>query len=74
MIRLRSTGVYHYPDPPDQGRPLSESRHVKSIEMTQRLVRIQAKPRLLIGEFEDTEKRLSAIIINRRFLMIYDDR
>ncbi len=65
MIRLRSTGVYHYPEPPDQGRPLAESSLVKTVEMTQRLVRTPAQPRYLIGEFEDSQKRPYLMLVNK---------
>src|SRR5215470_18107779 len=36
VIRLHSTGVYHYPDVPEQSHPLSRSRLVEAVEMTQR--------------------------------------
>ncbi len=39
ILKLRSTGVFHYPDVPDQARPLAASRLVRSIEMTQRFVK-----------------------------------
>jgi hypothetical protein len=50
LVRLRSTGVYHYPDVPEQGQPLSSSRLVDSVEMTQRLVRSPVAGRILIGD------------------------
>ncbi len=31
MVKLTSTGVYHYPEYPEQGRPLAESKLVKSV-------------------------------------------
>ena len=39
LIKLRSTGVYPYPDVPEQGFGLGASRLIKSVEMTQRIVR-----------------------------------
>jgi hypothetical protein len=39
ILKLRSTAVFHYPDVPDQSRPLSASTLVRSIEMTQRFVK-----------------------------------
>jgi hypothetical protein len=39
LIRLRSTGVYHYPDVPEQAQPLAASKLIESVEMTQRYVR-----------------------------------
>ena len=66
LIRLRSTGVYHSPDAPEQGRPLAESRLIRSVEMTQhRLVRSLAAARFLIGEFEDPENRPYLMIVNK---------
>ncbi|MGD0579494.1 MAG: hypothetical protein ABSC08_11260, partial [Bryobacteraceae bacterium] len=65
MTQLRSTGVYHYPEPPQQGHPFSESRLVKSIEMRQRLVRTLAQPRFLVGEFEDAQGRPYLMIVNK---------
>jgi len=57
VLKLRSTGVYHYPSAPDYGKPLAEAKLVKSVVMTQRLVRAPAAGRFLIGEFEDGQGR-----------------
>lgn len=65
LIHLRSTGVYHYPDTPDQGQSLSSSRLIRSVEMTQRYVRPPAAGRFLIGEFEDSAKRPYFLIVNK---------
>jgi hypothetical protein len=65
LIGLRSTGVYHYPDVPEQCRPLSASRLVKSVEMTQRYVRPPIAARYLIGEFEDGQGRPYLMIVNK---------
>jgi hypothetical protein len=65
LIRLRSTGVYHSPDAPDQGRPLAASRLVQSVEMTQRLVQTPATARFLIGEFEDADHRPYLMLVNK---------
>jgi hypothetical protein len=65
MVQLRSTGVYHSPDAPQQGRSLSESRLVKSVQMRQNLVRSQAAPRFLVGEFEDGQGRPYFMIVNK---------
>ena len=65
LVRLRSTGVYHYPDVPDQGRPLAESRLVAGVEMTQRYVRPPVMGRFLVGEFEDPEGRPYLMLVNK---------
>ena len=65
LIRLRSTGVFHYPDVPEQGQPLAASKLIQSVEMTQRLVRPPAAGRFLIGEFEDTSRRPYFLIVNK---------
>jgi hypothetical protein len=65
LAKLRSTGVYHYPSPPEYGRPLAESKLVKSVEMTQRLVRSPAAGRFLIGELEDSQGRPYFMIVNK---------
>ena len=65
LIKLRSTGVYHYPDVPDQGVGLAASRLIKSVEMTQRYVRPPAGARFLIGEFEDGQGRPYFMIVNK---------
>lgn len=65
MIRLHSTGVYHYPDVPDQGQPLSNSKLIESVEMTQRFVRPPVGGRFLIGEFEDARQRPYFLIVNK---------
>lgn len=65
MLRLRSTGVYHYPDPPPLGRPLAESRLVERVEMVQRYVRPPIAARFLIGEFEDAQGRPYLMLVNK---------
>jgi hypothetical protein len=57
LVQLRSTGVYHYPDVPDQAQPLAASKLIESVEMTQRYVRPPVGGRFLIGEFEDEQNR-----------------
>jgi hypothetical protein len=65
LIRLHSTGVYHYPDVPEQGRPLSSSTLIGSVEMTQRHVRSPVAGRFLIGEFTDDSNRPYFLIVNK---------
>jgi hypothetical protein len=65
ILKLRSTGVFHYPDVPDQARPLSASRLVRSIEMTQRFVKPPVAGRFLVGELEDGQARPYLMIVNR---------
>jgi hypothetical protein len=65
MIRLRSTGVFHYPSVPEQGQPLSASKLVESVEMTQRFVRSPAAGRFLVGEFEDEQGRPYFMLVNK---------
>jgi hypothetical protein len=65
MIHLRSTGVFHYPSVPEQGQPLSASKLVESVEMTQRFVRSPAGGRFLIGEFEDEQGRPYFMLVNK---------
>jgi hypothetical protein len=65
LIKLRSTGVYHYPDASEQGFGLGASRLIKSVEMTQRYVRPPVGARFLIGEFEDPQGRPYFMIVNK---------
>ncbi len=65
LLKLRSTGVYHYPEAPDQGRPLSASRLVRWVEMTQRFVNPPAGARCLIGKFEDPSGRPYLLLVNK---------
>ncbi len=65
LIRLRSTGVYHFPDVPDQGRYLAEARSIQRVEMRQRLVRTPAMARFLVGEFEDPQGRPYVMLVNK---------
>jgi hypothetical protein len=65
MVRLKNTGVYHYPATPEQGQPLSASKLVEGVEMTQRLVRSPAGGRFLIGEFEDEQSRPYFMLVNK---------
>ena len=65
MLKLRSTGVYHYPDAPDQGKPLSASKLVRSVEMRQRYVKPPVAGRFLVGEFEDGQGRPYVMLVNK---------
>jgi hypothetical protein len=65
LVKLKSTGVYHYPDTPEHGRPLADSRLVRSVAMTQRYVRPPVQGRFLIGEFEDAQGRPYLMIVNK---------
>ena len=65
VIRLHSTGVYHYPDVPEQGQPLSASELIARVEMTQRYVRPPVAGRFLIGEFADPGSRRYFLIVNK---------
>ncbi len=65
MLKLRSTGVYHSPEPPEFGAPLSQSRLVSSVALRQHLVKQQAQARVLVGEFEDGQGRPYFMIVNK---------
>lgn len=65
LKRLRSTGVYHYPDVPPECRPLAESRLVESVEMTQRYVVPPVQGRFLVGEFLDEAGRPYLMLVNK---------
>jgi hypothetical protein len=65
IIRLGSTGVYHYPDTPEQGLPLSRSALIEGVETTQRYVRPPVGGRFLIGEFQDEARRPYFMIVNK---------
>jgi hypothetical protein len=65
MVKLRSTGVYHYPEVPEYGKPLAQSKLLRSVSMTQRYVRPPVQGRFLIGEFEDGEGRPYFMIVNK---------
>ena len=65
LIRLHSTGVYHYPDVPEEAQSLSQSKLIEAVDMTQRYVRPPAGGRFLIGEFEDAEGRPYFLIVNK---------
>ncbi len=65
LARLRSTGVYHSPEVPEHGQPLSASGLIDSVEMTQRMVRAPVAGRFLVGEFEDAAGRPYFMIVNK---------
>ncbi len=65
LDKLKSTGVYHYPDVPPECRPLSESKLVQSVEMTQRYVVPPVQGRFLIGEFKDDQGRPYLMLVNK---------
>jgi hypothetical protein len=64
LKKLRSTGVYHYPDVPPDGRRLSESKIVKMVEMTQ-VIEPPSQGRFLIGEFQDEAGRPYVMLVNK---------
>jgi len=65
LLRLRSTGVYHHPSVPLQGRPLSESRLVAGVIMIQSPPVPSATAPFLVGEFEDEQGRPYLLLVNR---------
>lgn len=65
LKRLKSAGVYHYPDVPQECRPLSESKLVLSVDMTQRYVIPPIQGRFLIGELVDDAGRPYLMLVNK---------
>ena len=65
LARLHSTGVYHFPDVPEQGHPLSESRYVRSVELSQARNEPSLPGRILLGELEDESGRPYCMIVNK---------
>jgi hypothetical protein len=65
LKKLKSTGAYYYPDVPPECRPLSESKLVATVEMTQRYVVPPAQARFLAGEFTDDQGRPYLMLVNR---------
>ncbi|MCW5980928.1 MAG: hypothetical protein KIT09_22800 [Bryobacteraceae bacterium] len=65
MLKLRSTGVYHYPEAPAGCKTLSESKLVASVEMFQRYVRPPIAARFMVGEFEDGQGRPYIMLVNK---------
>lgn len=64
LLQLRSTGVYHGPEPPEGCRPLRESSLVQSAELLKDDVN-PAAGRYLIGEFQDGKGRPYLMIVNK---------
>ncbi len=65
LKKLKSTGVYHYPDVPPECRPMSDSKLVTSVELTQRYVIPPIQGRFLIGEFTDDQGRPYLMLVNK---------
>ena len=65
LKKLKSTGVYHYPDVPPECRPMSDSNLVTSVELTQRYVIPPVQGRFLIGEFTDDQGRPHLMLVNK---------
>jgi hypothetical protein len=65
LIKLRSTGVYHYPEVPEQGRGVGDGKLIRVVEMSQRYVRPPAGARYLVGEFEDASGRPYFMLVNK---------
>jgi hypothetical protein len=71
ILKLGSTGVYHSPDVPEEGKPLSQSRLIRQINMTQSLARAWPAARFLVGEFEDTSGRPYFMVVNKSLTQSY---
>jgi len=65
LKRLKSTGVFHYPDVPPECRSLIESKLVESVEMTQRFVVPPVQGRFLLGELEGPHGRPYLMLVNK---------
>ena len=64
--KLHSTGVYHYPNAPLGGQPLTKSALVERVEMTEhRLVAAPTAGRVLIGEFVDASNKPYLLVVNK---------
>ena len=68
LNRLRSTGVYHYPDTPRRSEALLKSRWVKSVSMNKDedgFVPPSVAARFLVGEFADETARPYIMLVNK---------
>ncbi|PYV88097.1 MAG: hypothetical protein DMG05_16120 [Acidobacteria bacterium] len=65
LKKLKSTGVFHFPDVPPECRPLNESQRVRSVEMSQRNVVPPVQGRFLIGEFIDPQGQVYLMLVNK---------
>jgi hypothetical protein len=66
LKNLTSTGVYHSANVPLECKPLSESRLLKSVAMTQsHLVATPVQGRFLLGEFLDERGRHYFMLVNK---------
>jgi hypothetical protein len=68
LTRLTSTGVFHDPDAPKQGRALTQSAWVRAIHMEKDedgFVPPVVTPRFLIGEFTDPRGRPYVMLVNK---------
>ena len=65
LKKLKSTGVFYFPDAPPECRSLSQSKWVRSVEMSQRNVIPPVQGRFLIGEFLDGQGRSYLMLVNK---------
>jgi len=65
LRKLHSTGVFHYPDVPEHGHPLSESRIIRSLELSQPGRDDPQPGRVLVGELADETGRPYIMIVNK---------
>jgi hypothetical protein len=65
LVRLKSTGVFHTPNVPPQGQPLSASRLIESIDLSAPTVRTAVSGNFLVGEFEDENGQPYFILVNK---------
>ncbi len=66
LKKLRSTGVYHSPTVPAEGKPLSESILIKSVAMTHsHFIPQTSEGQFLVGEFVDDQNRPYFMLVNK---------
>ncbi|MCL4401718.1 MAG: hypothetical protein M1436_03505, partial [Acidobacteria bacterium] len=70
LLKLKSTGVYHWPEPPAEGHGLSESRLVESVAFRQS-TKNPTPGRYLIGEFQDGRGRPYLMLVNKNLSQSY---
>ena len=66
LKKLKSTGVYHSPSVPPDGKALSESQYVQSLVTTQtHLIPSTAEGSFFVGEFIDDQGRPYFMLVNK---------
>ncbi|HEU0121321.1 MAG TPA: hypothetical protein VFQ91_12405 [Bryobacteraceae bacterium] len=71
LVKLKSTGVYHFPDVPRGEKGLEESQLVEKIGLRQSELKLKSQGTALVGEFVDDKQRPYLMLVNKDMTASY---